>query len=106
MGIKWLLALLLLTVFISGCVGQDGDSIEPEYSDNALKLEIETSEKIEGRRILPEQTIRMIVTLTNQVEKDIESVSLSVFDPYGITVSKVNCGYGCVCLWEDKDTRT
>jgi len=103
MVVKWLLAVLILIIFISGCVGQNGDSVKPEYSDNALKLEIETSEKIEGRRILPEQTIRMIVTLTNQVENDVENVSLNISNPYGITISKVNCGCGCTFRWEEKD---
>lgn len=96
MGIKWLLAFLLLIVFISGCI-DDGDEIKPTYSDNALKMEIKIREKEEGKRILPDQTIRMIVTLTNQVENKTEGVDLRIVNPHGILVSKVDCGYECVC---------
>lgn len=97
MGIKWLLAILILIVFISGCLELDGDEIKPTYSDNALKMETSIKEKEEGRRILPDQTIRMVVTLTNQVEDATDNVELKITDPHGILISKVDCGSNCTC---------
>jgi len=100
MRIKWLLAFLILIVFISGCLDfGDKDEIKPTYSDNALKMEIRIREKEERRRILPGQTIRMTVTLTNQVENGTENIDLKIVNPYGIEISKVDCGSGCVCEW-------
>jgi hypothetical protein len=98
MKIKWLLAILILIVFISGCIG-DEEEIEPEFKDNALKMEVRIREKEENRRILPGQTIRMTVTLTNQVEDETDSVDLKIIDPYGIQISKVDCGNDCICEW-------
>jgi len=104
MRIKWLLAILLVVVFISGCLDQNGDEITPTYSDNALNMEIRIREKEERRRILPGQTIRMTVTLTNQVENETQYADLRIINPYGIQISKVDCGDGCVCLWpNDKE---
>lgn len=102
MEIKWLLAFLILIVFISGCVLDGGDDqIEPTYNDNALKMEIKIREKEEKRRILPDQTIRMVVTLTNQVENATEDVNLEIINPYGIEISKVDCGNDCMCVWNE-----
>ncbi len=101
MGIKWLLVILVLIVFISGCIDGDGDEVKPTYSDNAVKMEIRIREKEENRRILPDQTIRMVVTLTNQVENRTEDVDLKIINPYGILISKVDCGSGCVCEMSD-----
>jgi len=99
MKIKWLLAILVLIVFISGCMDQDGDEITPTYNDNALKVEVKIREKEENRRILPDSTIRMVVTLTNQVEDATKNVSLKITNPCGIHISKVDCGDGCICEW-------
>jgi len=93
---KWFLSLILIgVVLVSGCVEQDGEG--PEYHDNALKMEYEVTEKIEKTRILPGQSIRMIVYLTNQVEKDTTNVDMIISNPYGIEISRVNCGSNCVC---------
>ena len=97
MEIKWLLAILILIVFVSGCVGQDGDEIKPTYSDNAVKMEISIREKEERRRILAGQTIRMTVTLTNQVEESTGNVDLRIINPYGIHISQVDCGSNLIC---------
>jgi len=99
MRVKWLLAVLILIVFISGCVEQGGDGVTPVYNDNALNMEVKIQEKIEKRRILPGSTIRMVVTLTNQVENATDGVDLKITNPYGIQISKVDCGSGCVCEW-------
>jgi hypothetical protein len=96
MKITWLLTTLILVIIISGCIGQDGE-ITPTYSDNALKMDIKIREKQEGRRILPDQTIRMTVTLTNQVEDETRNVDLKITNPSGVHISKVDCGSGCVC---------
>ena len=101
MRVKCLLAFLLLIIFISGCVGQNGDQVTPKYSDNALKMEIKIREKEERRRILPGQTIRMVVTLTNQVENEIKNVNLKIINPYGVHISKVDCGDNCICEWKE-----
>jgi len=105
MGIKWLLAFLILIVFISGCL-DDTDEIKPKYSDNALKTEIRIREEDERRRILPDQTIRMTVTLTNQVENQTDYVYLRITDPHGILISKVDCGYGYACDLDDWSSDT
>jgi len=97
---KCLLAILILIIFISGCIN-DEKEIEPEFKDNAVKMDVKIREKEENRRILPGQTIRMTVTLTNQVEDETDNVDLKIINPYGIQISKVDCGDGCVCLWPD-----
>jgi hypothetical protein len=100
MKIKWLMAILILVVFVSGCVGNgNNDGVKPEFNDNALKMDVKIKEKEENRRILPGQTIRMTVTLTNQVENATNDVSLKIVNPYGIQISKVDCGNNCVCEW-------
>jgi hypothetical protein len=99
MRVKWLLAVLILVVFISGCVDQGDNGIKPEFNDNALSMDIKIQEKIEQRRILPGSTIRMVITLTNQVENATDGVDLKITNPYGIQISKVDCGSGCVCVW-------
>lgn len=101
MKIVWLLTVLILVVIISGCIGQNGGTITPTYSDNALKMDIKIREKEEGRRILPDQTIRMTVTLTNQVEDETRDVNLNITNPSGVHISKVDCSFGCICEWKD-----
>lgn len=98
MRIEWLLIFLILVIFISGCPSNGGE-IKPVYSDNAVKMDIKIKEKEEMRRILPGQTIRMVVTLTNQVENETENVFLKITNPYGIFISKMDCGSNCVCQW-------
>jgi len=94
------MAVLILTVFISGCVEQNGgNEVTPTYNDNALNMEVKIQEKVENRRILPGSTMRMVVTLTNQVENATNGVDLKITNPYGIQISKVDCGSNCVCLW-------
>jgi len=97
------LSLILLMIFISGCVEQDGEII-PEYKDEALKMEIEVTGKV-----LPSQAINMKVYLTNQVRDDIENVEFRITDFYGLVlVSQIcpennvitNCGFistNCGC---------
>jgi len=95
MNIKILIIFSLLSiVFLSGCIEKNE---EVGYSDEALKLETEISEKTEGIRILPGQTVRMIVYLTNQVENPVKDVDFYISNPYGIMISRVDCGFGCVC---------
>jgi len=96
-----MLAILVLIVFISGCLEQDGDEVKPTYNDNALNMGIKIMEKEEQRRILPGSTIRMVVTLTNQVEDATDEVDLKITNPYGILISKVDCGSGCICIWPE-----
>jgi hypothetical protein len=99
MKIKWLLAVLILIVFISGCDQGNNDGVKPEFNDNAVNMDVKIQEKIENRRILPGSTIRMVVTLTNQVENSTKDVYLRITNPYGIKISKVDCGSNCVCEW-------
>lgn len=102
MRIQWLLAVLILIVFISGCtsIGGNGVTTVPRtISDNALSMDVKIQEQVENRRILPGSTIRMVVTLTNQVENATNNVYLRITNPYGIKVSKVDCGNNCVCTW-------
>ena len=102
MRVKWLLAVLILLVFISGCVEQNGgDGVTPVYNDNALNMDVKIQEKVENRRILPGSTVRMVVTLTNQVENETNGVDLKITNPYGIQISKVDCGSGCTCIWPE-----
>lgn len=101
MKITWLLTVLILVIIISGCIGQDGDKITPTYNDNALSMEVRIREKEEGRRILPGQTVRMTVTLKNQVEDETRNVNLNIVNPSGLFISKVDCGFGCICEWVD-----
>jgi len=93
---KWFLGLILIgVVLVSGCVEQEEDKQEPQ--DNVLKMEYEVTEKIEKTRILPGQSIRMIVYLTSQVDNDTTNVSMTISNPYGIEISRVDCGHNCVC---------
>jgi len=93
---KWFLGLILIgVVLVSGCVDQEEEG--PEYNDNALKMEYEITEKIEDIRILPGQTVRMVVYLTNQVENDTTNVDIIISNPYGIEISRVDCGLDCTC---------
>jgi len=97
------LVIILMIIFISGCVEQDGEII-PEYKDEALKMEVELTDKV-----LPSQAINMKVRLTNQVIDDVENVEFRVTDFYGLDlVSQTcpenkeipNCGFGfsnCGC---------
>lgn len=101
-----MLAFLILIVFISGCPDfNGGDEVKPELNDNALKMDVKIREKEEDRRILPDQTIRMTVTLTNQVENATKNVYLNITNPYGIHISKVDCGDDCICEWEEGGSR-
>jgi hypothetical protein len=102
MKIHWLLAVLILVVFISGCTSDGGTGVTTvarKLDDNALKMDVKIQEKLENRRILPGSTIRMVVTLTNQVENETKGVYLRITNPYGIQISKVDCGSNCTCEW-------
>jgi len=43
----------------------------------------------------------MVVTLTNQVENETGNVDLKIINPYGVHISKVDCGDDCICEWEE-----
>jgi len=93
MGIKWLPIILILIVFISGCL-EDGKEVKPEFYDNALKMEFEITEETQGKKILPGQIIRVVVSLKNQVENDTTNVDVYISDPYGMKVTQINCDEG------------
>jgi hypothetical protein len=100
MGFKKLVILsLILVVFFSGCIKTEDEGERFVPKDEALKLEI-VIEREERMRIFPGQTIRMLVFLTNQVENEVENVNLTISNPFGIKVQRVNCGPDCVCGWE------
>lgn len=80
------LAFLILIVLSSGCVNQTPG--EPEYEDDALKLEIEVPD-----RSFPDQIVNVKVILTNQVENDITNITLRITDFYGLTLIYQNCSY-------------
>jgi len=84
---EWLMLALVLVgiIFISGCADQDGE-IVPEYKDEALKMEIEVTD-----RVLPNQAINMKVRLTNQVRDDVENVEFRVTDFYGLVLVNQRC---------------
>ena len=102
---KWVIVTLSLVsiVFISGCVGQNGGKIG-EPKDEALKLEVRIKEKDEGRRILPDQTIKMLVYLKSQVEDEVKNVSFRISNPYGLKIKKVDCWFGCICEGTSKSS--
>jgi hypothetical protein len=103
MGFKKLVILsLILVVFSSGCIKVEGEGEKFVPKDEALNLETEIIEKKERTRILPDQTIRMVVFLTNQVENDTTNVSLRISNPFGVRIQRVDCGSRCVCEWPDK----
>ena len=83
----WLILALVLVgiIFISGCADQDGEII-PEYKDEALKMEIEVTD-----RVLPSQAINMKVYLTNQVIDDVENIEFRVTDFYGLELVNQMC---------------
>ena len=100
-----LTSFLLLIIFISGCVEQNGE-ITPEYNDEALKVQIELTD-----RVLPSQGVNMKVYLTNQVENEVKDVYFRVTDFYGLNlisqicpennaIPQSECGFGismCGC---------
>lgn len=79
------LVLILMIIFISGCVEQNGE-IVPEYKDEALKMKIEITDKV-----LPSQAINMKVYLTNQVRNDVENVNFTITDFYGLVLVSQIC---------------
>ena len=79
-----LIFVLLVIILFSGCVEQDGNKIQ--YFDEAIKQEIELPEKT-----LPNQAIRMTVYLTNQVESNVNDITFSISDLYGLKIMDVNC---------------
>jgi len=101
MKFKWVLAILLIiTIFLSGC--EEKELPVEEFKDDALKFEYEIKEEIEKERILPGQTIRMVIYLTSQVRDDIKDVYIKITDPYGIKIDAINCyPYTCSCNWKD-----
>jgi hypothetical protein len=105
MGFKKLVILsLILVVLFSGCIEIEGGEEKFVPKDEALKLET-VIEREERMRILPEQTIRMLVFLTNQVENEVKNVNLTISNPFGIKVQRVNCGPDCVCGWETTEEK-
>jgi hypothetical protein len=101
MKFKWVLAILLIiTIFLSGC--EEKEPPVEEFKDDALKFEYEIKEQVEKERILPGQTIRMVIYLTSQVRDDINDVYIKITDPYGIKIDAINCyPYTCSCNWND-----
>lgn len=92
---KRLLILTLIgVILISGCIKQEEEDI-PE--DEALRMEFEVTEEKEEKKILPGQPIRMVVYLRNQVENDTTNVDITISDPHGVKITKVNCGFDCIC---------
>lgn len=82
---SFILSLVLIIIFISGCVKQDGEFV-PEYYDEALKMETEVSGEV-----LPEQAINMRIHLTNQVEHEVTNVELRITDFYGLKLRSQVC---------------
>ncbi|MDI6825831.1 MAG: hypothetical protein QMD36_01390 [Candidatus Aenigmarchaeota archaeon] len=79
--------VLLGIVLFSGCVGQPDQKVE--YKDEALKMEIKFPDKT-----LPNQIVKMKVTLTNQVENYVTNISLRITDFYGLTLIDQTCSDG------------
>ncbi len=84
-----ILSLVFIGILVSGCVEQD--VVTPEYHDEALKMETEVTGKV-----LPDQAINLKVRLTNQVPDDVDDVSLTITDLYGLEVMGKSsyCGGG------------
>jgi Na+-transporting methylmalonyl-CoA/oxaloacetate decarboxylase gamma subunit len=76
---------LIVVIFISGCVEQNGQ-ITPEYKDEALKMQIEIPDKV-----LPSQGINMKVYVTNQVKDEIKNIYFRVTDFYGLNMIDQIC---------------
>jgi hypothetical protein len=104
MKFKWVLAILLIiTIFLSGC--EEKELPVEEFKDDALKFEYEIKEEIEKERILPGQTVRMVIYLTSQVPDDIKNAYIKITNPYGIKIDDINCYRGnCICNWEDPNS--
>jgi len=89
MNRNWIvLTLLILVVIFSGCVDQpDGGNLD--YKDEALKMDTKIPDKS-----LPSQPVNMKVVLTNQVQNDINNISLRITDFYGLTLKDQTCSDG------------
>jgi hypothetical protein len=88
MNNNWLiLSFLILIVLFSGCSDQPDGKVE--YKDEALKMETKFPVKT-----LPNQILNMKVTLTNQVENDVNDVILRITDFYGLTLKDQTCSFG------------
>ena len=94
-------SFLIAIIFISGCVDQNGEPIEVEYKDEALKMEIEITDIV-----LPSQALNMKVYLTNQVKDNIGNIEFRVTDFYGLElvnqicpkdIGLANCGFFANC---------
>jgi len=105
MNFKWILVILLvLIIFLSGC--EEKKPPVEEFQDDALKFEYEVKEQVEaqqgGQKILPGQTVRMVIYLTSQVQDDIKNVYIKITNPYGIKTDEIHCyPYICTCDWSD-----
>jgi hypothetical protein len=80
-------AILLGIVLFSGCVKQTDQKVE--YKDEALKMEIKFPDKT-----LPNQIVKMKITLTNQVEDYVNNTSVRITDFYGLTLIDQTCPDG------------